>query len=430
MKPESIGVIRWAFDVILVLCFFRPIQTAYGKESALRLAAAFLSLAAIVPLYVVQAIPRWDMIRLLYRAGWYTVYLRVAKIADWRWSVYYALEGWFVLNICSNILLSPILYDIYYVSSLSDISLLTLGLGLCVLAFVILLSWVIPFDPTDEPGASRFALVLALCFAQIYIKSTSETIRQYKALFSGEINVYLILLQILLGVVLIFVERYLHTRKIQEKERLAYISNNYRYESAKAQRQAEESLKRMYHDINNHLIVMQQLSRDNSRLDSYIGKLMSELGTYDCRADTGNELMDALLSFKMRTAFERDVELLVELDLRSFARIEDMDLCTILGNILDNAIEAASQMPNPEDRSVLIKGRKTANLYIISCSNFYTGEVHFSGGLPRTTKADGECHGIGLTSVHRVVEKYGGVLSVKTTPDHRWILTITFPDSE
>lgn len=146
-------------------------------------------------------------------------------------------------------------------------------------------------------------------------------------------------------------------------------------------------------------------------------------------AQTGNELLDGLLSSKIRACAKAEIDFIAELDFRPCAYMEDIDICVIFGNILDNAIEAAEQVLDSQERSILLKGRQEANQYIVTCSNYYAGELHLSDGLPKTTKSDRSSHGIGLSSVQRSVKKYGGVLSLQTTDEHRLILTILLPIS-
>ena len=83
----------------------------------------------------------------------------------------------------------------------------------------------------------------------------------------------------------------------------------------------------------------------------------------------------------------------------------------------------------PEQRSILLKGHLSAEKLVITISNFYNGAIQISDRFPQTTKADQMHHGIGLTSVRRSVEKYGGVLTFRTAPEQRLIVTILLPAS-
>ncbi|MES8989573.1 ATP-binding protein, partial [Oliverpabstia intestinalis] len=93
---------------------------------------------------------------------------------------------------------------------------------------------------------------------------------------------------------------------------------------------------------------------------------------------------------------------------------ENSDLCVILGNLLDNAIEAAE---NSENKEIDVRIVYVKNKLKITVKNYYTGKIKKdTGGNFISTKSDTKNHGIGLQSVTRIVDAYGGVMEVRT--DH------------
>ena len=91
---------------------------------------------------------------------------------------------------------------------------------------------------------------------------------------------------------------------------------------------------------------------------------------------------------------------------------ENSDLCVILGNLLDNAIEAAE---NSENKEIDVRIVYAKNKLKITVKNYYTGKIKKdTGGNFISTKSDTKNHGIGLQSVTRIVEAYGGVMEVLT----------------
>ena len=92
--------------------------------------------------------------------------------------------------------------------------------------------------------------------------------------------------------------------------------------------------------------------------------------------------------------------------------IHVMDLCTIMGNAVDNAIEYELQVENPDERLIHVTVYEKNSFVCIVIENYYTGEMVFQEGLPITTKRNTEYHGYGLKSIRYSVEKYGGYINV------------------
>ena len=97
--------------------------------------------------------------------------------------------------------------------------------------------------------------------------------------------------------------------------------------------------------------------------------------------------------------------------------MDDVSLCTIFANLLDNAIEAAQKVPDREARRISLKARYTGESLCIEVENSRTGELAESKAGLLTTKPDKENHGYGLRSVRDVVESYGGHMNITPAAD-------------
>ena len=93
----------------------------------------------------------------------------------------------------------------------------------------------------------------------------------------------------------------------------------------------------------------------------------------------------------------------------SFLRTED--LCSLFGNAIDNAVEAAEQVPVPEERIVTLDVSSRGNILTIHVENPCAAPPVFEDGLPVTTKEDRDYHGFGMRSMRRSAETYGGVMT-------------------
>ena len=123
----------------------------------------------------------------------------------------------------------------------------------------------------------------------------------------------------------------------------------------------------------------------------------------------------------------------LEFDIQVFSDGEDfiapLDLCTIFGNAMDNAIEGCLELPDAKERQISIHLTRRAGTLVLTFRNTFDHEVSFQDGLPMTTKKDKENHGYGVENMKRIAERYGGFLSCRAE-NQEFVLTILFPQEE
>ena len=166
------------------------------------------------------------------------------------------------------------------------------------------------------------------------------------------------------------------------------------------------------HDYHNHIQAMKAhlALRQIDELAEYLGKLDEDLTTVDTVLKTGNVMVDAILNSKISLALSRRIHVNAKATVPAQLKISEIDLCVIIGNLLDNAVEACLKQECPEDRFIRVYiGLLKYQLYL-SISNSAGGAVKKSGRLYLSTK-DSDSHGFGLLRVDRIVEKYAGYLN-------------------
>ena len=431
MNHTGIRIIHWILDSLLAVWIFLPIQTKVPQAKPICRIKALICLLLTFPIYVFvgQAPFSSYILRLFCRILAYLLYLLLGKGLSWRQSLYFALLTWLCFNVCYNVLLSPPLQSWFLIAHISEVP----GAVLVHLLYIVVLTLlreVISFEHIREPGGLRICFASLLVMLQIFIKLLSDRLFARTTEFV-EVQLYILLIQVLLGASLALFERYQYNSEQAMKERVTAIASEYRYQATLSQKIATDDVSRLHHDMKNHLLAIRQLSKDNNRLSDYINTLMDELSGYECRVETGNTLLDGLIERKLRIADQNGIDLVVQLDFRPCnSIIEDIDVCVIFGNLLDNAIEASKKLTDPEQRSILLKSHLSAEKLVITISNFYDGVLQISNGLPQTTKADQMHHGIGLTSVRQSVEKYGGILIFRTAPEQRLIVAVLLPTAD
>lgn len=150
------------------------------------------------------------------------------------------------------------------------------------------------------------------------------------------------------------------------------------------------------------------------------------ISIYDSSVETGNKTLDIILTEKSLLCNQNNIELLCIADGKSLDFMNEIDLFTMFGNAIDNASEAVMQL-DKEMRSIHLSVKRQLSGLVISIYNYYQEAIVFDNGLPETTKHNKDYHGFGLKSIQRVVDKYGGDLSIGTQ-DNVFTLTIYFPD--
>ncbi len=163
------------------------------------------------------------------------------------------------------------------------------------------------------------------------------------------------------------------------------------------------------HDYRNHIQNMKiQLASGNyGELESYLDGLADDLATVDTVIKTGNVMADAILNSKLTAARQLNAALSVKANIPEKIPLSDVELCSVLGNLLDNAVEACAPLPE-EERFIRVYIGTLKNQFYLSVQNS-AGEVKKSGGLYRSTK--GEEHGYGIFRIDRVAGKYGGFVN-------------------
>ena len=171
----------------------------------------------------------------------------------------------------------------------------------------------------------------------------------------------------------------------------------------------------------------QQISMFENRIDrDALQEIKSMINVYDTTFKTGNEVLDVFLQEKLLSCERDEIKLDCIVDGKSVAFIRPADLYTLVGNAIDNAIEAVRKIENPERRIITLAVRKKMNMVLMHVDNEYVGEIKMNGDLPRSTKGDAVNHGFGMRSMRMIAEKYGGTLTM-TQQDHVFNLNILIP---
>jgi sensor histidine kinase regulating citrate/malate metabolism len=166
------------------------------------------------------------------------------------------------------------------------------------------------------------------------------------------------------------------------------------------------------HDYHSHIQAMKVflVMGQREEHENYLAKLDADLTDVDTVIKSGNIMVDAILNSKISLAAANHIDVNAKASVPQKIDISEIDLSVIIGNLLDNAMEANAALP-PEKRFIRLYIGKHKNMLYISVSNAMNDGLRKSGRLFFSTKTDSAAHGFGLKRIDRIVGKYGGFVN-------------------
>lgn len=170
----------------------------------------------------------------------------------------------------------------------------------------------------------------------------------------------------------------------------------------------EEKVRSIYHDMKNHLLVLEG-SQGTDATRKMAEQLRTQIADYEDYIHTGNNFLDVIIKDKAEKMHEKQIDFSVSIDFDSVDFIEPLDISTLFGNGIDNAMEASEKLPE-EQRVVLVKAGKVQSFVSVLIENNCL-DTNSSKQI-RTTKADSFLHGFGISNMEKAAEKYGGTCTI------------------
>ena len=182
------------------------------------------------------------------------------------------------------------------------------------------------------------------------------------------------------------------------------------------------------HDYRNHIQAMKVMAANGNMdgIKAYLDELDTDLNTVDTVVKTGNAMADAILNSNISLAQSKSIAVHCDAHIPVKLQMSELDLCCILGNLFDNAIEASLSLPESERQIRVYMDMKGTQLYI-SFTNFTSGrKLNKVGNIFKTSKGDG--HGFGLVRIDNIIERLGGYLS-RNSEDGAFTTEILIPQT-
>ncbi|MCI9175516.1 MAG: GHKL domain-containing protein [Lachnospiraceae bacterium] len=180
------------------------------------------------------------------------------------------------------------------------------------------------------------------------------------------------------------------------------------------------------HDLKHQIRALREMPKEQA--DKYLDEMEESVSLYEAMIQTGNETLDIILTEKSLFCRERGIALSCVADGSCLDFIDTVDLYTILGNAIDNAIEAAVKLKEQEKRQIDLMIYRRKKLLTIQLINPLEAPLVYEEGVPVTTKKDRGYHGFGLKSIKHTLKRYDGVLNIEEA-DGCFFVTMMIPIS-
>lgn len=282
-------------------------------------------------------------------------------------------------------------------------------------------------DAIQPPGRSVF---IAAAIAVVTFAMSNLSFVSTNTPFSGRVGLevfYIRTLVDLCGFALLYAQQE-QLRENRANAELASINARAYSQHREYMRSKEnlEAMGRLAHDLK-HQIAALRAEVDPERKSRNFEELEASVQRYGSQQHTGNPIMDVVLSSKERICADQGITLTVVADGSLLAGMSPMDISTLFGNALDNAIEALKKVNDRDRRLIRVALFSKDQFTVLRIENYYASPLNWrDDGELVTTKTDNGLHGFGVKSIRHIAHRYQGEMTL-TTEGHWFSLCVLLP---
>ena len=246
---------------------------------------------------------------------------------------------------------------------------------------------------------------------------------EYREQLIGYWTFYLVVAFMFIGIFLVW---FIKTRG-KEREKLLNMRNNLMEINYISLKKAYTENITLQHDYKNHLLAVLELIKNNKSTDAenYIYSFLNQTNRSLININSGNDILDIILSCKISEANEKRIRFFHQVECINDFYIENIDMCALMANLLDNSIEACEKIET-DNSWIDLKIIKRKDMVLIQLCNSIQQEKIKKGNFFVTEKKNTQLHGWGMKSIENVVKKYEGIKSYHIE-DNRIECFITLP---
>lgn len=274
-------------------------------------------------------------------------------------------------------------------------------------------------DGSEIPASNAIMLTLVVCILTPIFYFESEWVAHYNLFYYTLLNIGEIIYYVSMLIIQIVMLGSVKERTEFNMLQKLWLEEQKQYKLVK---ENIDAINIKCHDLKHqirHLRETQQVD------EKYLDELEKSISIYNSAVRTGNETLDVILTDKRLHCTTNGIQFTCIAEGAKMDFMEAMDIFSLFGNALDNAIEYTEKLV-PEKRFIHLSVRATNQLLLIHIENPFEGQLVLQDGIPVTTKSDKDYHGYGMRSMKYIIRKYGGDLSI-TTEDMLFQLNIMIP---
>jgi len=218
-----------------------------------------------------------------------------------------------------------------------------------------------------------------------------------------------------LGGIAILYAHLIQCRELRVRKELESVQNvlQNQYVQYKQSRESIDLINYKYHDLKHQIAVLRS-ETDPEKRNEFLNHMEDEIKQYEAQNKTGNKVLDTVLTSKSLYCAKHGITFTCVADGTLLDFMDIMDICSIFGNALDNAIECELKIADKEKRLIHVTVSQQKNFLILRFENYYEGSLKVKEGRFLTTKKEKEFHGYGIKSIRYTVNKYDGAVSIDT----------------
>lgn len=254
----------------------------------------------------------------------------------------------------------------------------------------------------------RQMISAVLIFLIIMVLSFSPVLR-HVGVYSTEWK-FLFLSQFLCFVILYLQNEMFKKSRMREEMAIMNLLRKKEQEQYELAKESIALINQKTHDLKHQIRALRRASKEE--INRYLDEMEESVKIYEAIVKTGNEVLDTVLTEKSLYCKDREIQVSCVADGCQMDFISTMDLYAILGNAIDNAIEAVEKFQEKEKRQIDVMVYRQQNFLVINIINPIPEALVYEGGMPITTKGDKNYHGYGLRSIKHTVKKYDGCLNI------------------
>lgn len=379
-----------------------------GKRLLLIILAYFLCVAVMSRLKLGESLLFYS---LLQTAGilFLICFLHMDRVLSWYAAAYYAIWAFMSWQLLLELFLVYKEYALLFRNE-SEVVFWLCGslifiVGHVIMAFTIG-KW-LPEKGRKKIGPRQFLLAVLTCIIfQLLVfvpESMEEALRNNRW-----IPQYLI--QVLLAVVLYLQNELFKKSEMRKELEMMNLLWKTEQEQYRLTKENIALINQKCHDLKHQIYALRNVSEEER--NKYLDEIAESVQIYEAMVQTGNEVLDTILTEKSLHCKERGITVSCVADGSQMGFINTVELYAILGNAIDNAIEAVEKFDQKEKRQIDVLIYRKEQFLVINVINPLAEKLVYEDGLPVTTKENKGFHGFGLKSIKYMVRKSDGILNI------------------